>query len=485
MIRTRFAPSPTGSLHVGNARVAVLNWLWARKHDGAFVLRIEDTDAERNVPGADHAIEEDLAWLGLHWDEGPAGRGDFGPYRQSERGHLYREYADRLVRAGAAYPCFCSEEELERKRAAALAAGEPPHYDRTCHAIPPDQAQARVQRGDSHTIRFRVPDDTEVVVHDALRNEIRVATREIGDFILLRSDGQPTYNFAVVVDDVTMRITHVIRGAGHLSNTPRQVLLFRALETEPPVFVHVPQVLGPDRQKLSKRHGAQALAEYRAGGYHPDGIVNYLSLLAWSSPDGTEVLARERLVAELSLERIGAADVVFDPVKLLWLSAKHIEMMPLEALVAAVRPFVDFERFPVRPEDLPVVVRATRTHLATFAQINEQLPPFLPLSPERRADAAAHAQQTPGAAQVLRAVQRALAELQAWDEPAIDEAVRSAGKSTGTRGRALFEPVRVALTGDPHGPPLAAVMLVRGREEVLAALSAAVSASAAGESDPR
>ncbi len=353
MIRTRFAPSPTGSLHVGNARIAVLNWLVARQAGGRFVLRIEDTDVERNVPGAEAEIMRDLLWLGLDWDEGPrpdgSETGDFGPYRQSERAALYHRAADRLLADGAAYPCYCTPEELEARRDARLAAGGDAHYDRRCRDLDAD-ARARLEaEGRQPALRFRVPDRSgDVIVHDVVRGDVAVSTADVGDFVIVRSDGRPTYNFAVVVDDASMEITHVIRGAGHLSNTPRQVLLFEALGHDVPVFAHVPTVLGPDRQKLSKRHGARPLADYRREGYHPDAMVNYLSLLSWSSPSGDEVLDRRRLIDEISLDRIRPVDPVFDPAKLRWLSARHIEAMPLDALVAAVEPYVRGQARPGR-----------------------------------------------------------------------------------------------------------------------------------------
>ena len=311
LIRTRFAPSPTGSLHVGNARIAVLNWLFTRQQQGSIVLRIEDTDVDRNVAGAEQGIVDDLHWLGLQPDEGPD-TGELGPYRQSERGDVYRRYAAKLRDATLAYACFCAadaaEDSSERRE----------HCP--CVSLDPDVARHRASN-ESHTLRFRVPPDTVIAFDDVVRGRVQVASDEIADFVILRSDGRPTYNFAVVVDDIEMRITHVIRGVGHLSNTPRQTLLFDALRAGRPVFAHVPMVLGPDRQKLSKRHGAAGMAEYRALGYHPDGLLNYLSLLSWSSPSGEDVLSREQLIEEISLERIGAADAMFYPARLSWLSS--------------------------------------------------------------------------------------------------------------------------------------------------------------------
>ncbi|HSK18942.1 MAG TPA: glutamate--tRNA ligase [Longimicrobiales bacterium] len=455
MIRTRFAPSPTGSLHVGNARIAVLNWLFTRQQGGCFVLRIEDTDVERNVPGAEAGVRQDLLWLGLGWDEGP-GQGPYGPYRQSERGPAYHRYAERLLESGHAYRCFCAadptEDTLERRAPC------------ECAALDAAVAQGRAAT-ESHTLRFRVPAGQTIAIEDAVRGRVEFASQEIADFVLLRSDGRPTYNFAVVVDDIEMHISHVIRGVGHLSNTPRQVLLFDALDAARPVFAHVPMVLGPDRQKLSKRHGASGMAEYRAQGYHPDGLLNYLSLLSWSSPSGEDVLSREQLIEEISLERIGVADAMFDPARLRWLSAKHIERMPLPDLLNAIRPFVDRDRFDLDDDTLTAAVSATRTHFVTFADVNEQLGEFFPLT------------RTQVDSPVIAAALTTLDDLPEWKEENLRAALQDIGRASGVKGRALYEPLRRALTGREHGPPLGAVMFVQGRERVLASLTAAQTAS--------
>lgn len=484
MVRTRFAPSPTGSLHVGNARIAVLNWLFARKHGGAFILRIEDTDRERTVPGSEASILEDLRWLGLDWDEGPgvegpAGEGPHAPYRQSERGAIYRDHARKLVDAGLAYPCYCTAEEIEAAREAAIARGEKPQYAGTCLRLTRDQIARYEREGRRPALRFRTPSEGKIVVHDVVRGEVTFDAAEVGDFILLRSDGMPTYNFAVVVDDALMEITHVIRGVGHLSNTPRQVLLYEALGYTPPVFVHAPTVLGPDRQKLSKRHGAKALADYRREGYHPDAVVNYLSLLGWSSPSGDEFLARERLITEISLERIRAIDVVFDPEKLRWLSFKHIERMSTKELADAVDSFIDRERYPISQEALPIVVEAVRSHLSCFSEINDYLEPFVPTLDEAGTARRDALRTDPAAQPVLRAVRDRLASLPEWEDAMIDAAIREAGAGVGARGRALFEPVRIALTGEEHGPPLSKVAAVLGRAAVLDLLDAAIAPEAA------
>jgi nondiscriminating glutamyl-tRNA synthetase len=469
VIRTRFAPSPTGSLHVGNARIAVLGWLFTRKHGGTFILRIEDTDIDRNVAGAEQGIYDDLTWLGLDWDEGPD-KGEHGPYRQSERSDSYLRCAHRLLQDAHAYYCFCPPDSVESDSVEAErgtpGAQRPPRC--ACAHLADADAQRRSAAGEAAAIRFRVPASDAVEFDDVVRGTVRVPRGDLYDFVLLRSDGRPTYNFAVVVDDIEMHITHVIRGVGHLSNTPRQVLLYDAFGAVRPIFAHVPMVLGPDRQKLSKRHGATAMAEYRTQGYHADALVNYLSLLSWSSPSGEDVLTREQLVQEVSLERIGAADVVFDPVKLRWVSSKHIEKMPLEALVEAVRPFIDPGRFTLDAARLRVAVAATRSHLATFADINAQLELFYPSSPQAAAV---------DGEQVLATAARVLHETDEWTEPALTAALQRVGKESGARGRALYEPLRRALTGREHGPPLAAVLFVQGREAVLRQLDSTIDVS--------
>lgn len=466
-VRTRFAPSPTGALHAGNIRTAVLNWLIARHHGGAFLLRIEDTDVERQVPGAEAAILDDLRWLGLNWDEDPV--------HQSDRREIYREHADRLLEANLAFHCYCSREELDARRREAIERGENPHYDGFCLRLSSKEAEQLRQEGRRAAIRFHVPDDSRIVVEDLVRGPVEFAGSELGDFIIMRSDGLPTYNFAVVVDDALMSISHVIRGVGHLSNSPRQLLLYQALGYTAPEFAHVPTILGPDRQKLSKRHGARPISWYREQGYHPDAVVNYLSLLSWSSPTEDEYLPRDRLIEEISLDRIRAADAVFDPEKLRWLSSKHIEAMSIPALTEAVEPFVDRQRHPFDPEDLPIAVRAIRTHLSTFSDINEQLEPFA-LEDLRPLDEQSAEELTGGrAAEVIEAVYARLESLEEWTEDAIGSAVRQAGDDAEAGGRALYHPVRIAITGREHGPPLAAVMRVLGRERVLRRLERASS----------
>lgn len=471
-MRTRFAPSPTGSLHLGNARVAVLNWLMAQRHGGAFILRIEDTDLERNVAGSEAEILEDLSWLGLEWDEGPGvegpdEEGPYGPYRQSERVEIYREAAERLVAEDRAFPCYCSAEDLEVRRREAIVKGGPVRYDGSCRRLTEDERLRFEREGRKPALRFHVPEGRSIVIEDEVRGRVEFQSSEIGDFIIMRSDGLPTYNFAVVVDDIGMEITHVIRGVGHLTNTARQLILYEAFGAEPPVFAHIPMVLGPDRQKLSKRHGARSLAEYRLEGYHPDALVNYLSLLSWSSGSGEEFLTRAQLINEISLERVGVADVVFDPGKLRWLSAKHIERMELRELTEAVLPFIDRERYPLDDEMIPIILPAIRSHLTTFAEINEHLDPFIPVFDEVQRQEREELRDDPQAQEIAGALSERFRALEAWTEEGIDQALAETGRQMGLRGRRLFEPVRVALTGERKGPPLRAVVRVLGQGETV------------------
>jgi len=472
MIRTRFAPSPTGRLHLGNVRTAVFNWLFARHHGGAFVLRIEDTDVGRTVEGSEGSILEDLRWLGLEWDEGPGVGGPFGPYRQSERMEGYRRAADELVEAGRAYPCYCTEAELQAE--ADAHPGEVVRYSGRCRALTDEERMAFDAEGRAYTIRFAVPEVDRVEIEDEIRGSISFPGNDMTDFILMRQDGRPTYNFAVVVDDRAMDISHVIRGAGHLSNTPRQALLFDALDAERPAFAHLPTVLSPDGGRLSKREGSAAVAALREEGYPPDGVVNYLSLLGWSSEDEREVLSREELVERISLDRVGASDTTYDPEKLAWMSGQHLAAMDREALAAEVAGRLDRERIPLAGDGLRAAVEVLRSRMNTFADFERYaaeflFPPEAALERGRREFA-----DDPAARRVIEAVAADLHKLASWKADALGASVRATGKEIGVRGAALFHPVRTALSGSESGPDLGGVMAAIGREEVERRLEAAL-----------
>jgi glutamyl-tRNA synthetase len=465
-VRTRFAPSPTGRLHLGNVRAAAFNWLLARHHDGQFLLRIEDTDTGRNVEGGEEGILEDLHWLGLDWEEGPDIGGPHGPYRQSERDEVYAGAVEKLLEAGRAYPCFCSEEELAEETEEHGEGRTSLTYSGRCRALSREEAAQRVAAGEPHVIRFAVPEAMDAVdVEDEIFGRISTPTSDIDDFVLRRTDGRVTYNFAVVVDDVSMEITHVVRGVGHLSNTPKQALLFDALGVDRPSFAHLPTVLGDDGKKLSKRHGAAAVADLRAEGYPPDAVLNYLSLLGWSHREEKEVLTRAELVESIGLDRVGRSDTQLDPEKLRWVAQQHLAAEEPDELVEHVRPFVDAGRYPDALEHLPEVLDTLRTRMSTYGDVNEHLHLIYPGAQvtARRVELGGD----PEARKVLEAVRDALADASEWDPEALDQAIRAAGASVEAKGAALFHPVRELLIGSEKGPDIGKVLAAIGREEAL------------------
>ena len=345
--RVRFAPSPTGHLHIGNARTAILNWLFAKHTNGKFILRIEDTDPERSVEKYIEQIYEDLRWLGLNWDEGPDISGPYGPYRQSQRFSIYQKYAKQLIDEGKAYPCFCTPEELEQMRKESHAKGETGFYNRKCLHLSEEEKQKLLQEGRNPAIRFKVPDQTQVTFNDIVKDELNFDTENISDFVIMRSEGIPTYNFAVVVDDSLMKITHVIRGDDHVSNTPRQIMLYQAFGFELPQFAHIPMILGSDRTRLSKRHGATSLDQYRYQGYLPEALINFLSLLSWSSETGDEILSVERLIKEFDFNRISKSAAMFDFEKLNWMNGYYIRQANLNRIVELSIPYLKQANFPI------------------------------------------------------------------------------------------------------------------------------------------
>jgi len=466
-MRVRFAPSPTGQLHVGNARTALFNWLLARGHDGTFILRIEDTDAERSTKQSEESILDDLRWLGLEWDEGPDVGGGGGPYRQSERLHLYTSYANELLAGGHAYYCFCPPQKLEDDRRKDLAAGRPPKYHGTCRSIPPEDARRRLEANERAVIRFRVPEHIEVTFHDVVRGDVTFNTDVIGDFVLVRSDGRPAYNFAVVIDDALMEITHVIRGEDHISNTPRQVLLYRALGFAPPRFAHLSLVLGPDHTPLSKRHGATSVSEFRERGYLPEALTNYLALIGWSprssggEVDGdAELMPMEELARRFALEDVGHSAGVFDPEKLAWMNRHYMKEASPARLAAECARFFQARGFLSRKTD------AGMSYIESLLPMAVGSVDRLEEVPDRLAFLfaydAAQALERPAVAEVLhepgaREVIAVLSET--IDGPLADRnAFRAMAnrvkEKTGQKGKALFHPIRVALTGESGGPEL-------------------------------
>ncbi len=476
-VRTRFAPSPTGNMHVGNLRIAIFNYLFARKHRGVFLLRVEDTDVARNLKGSLDRLLEDLRWAGIEWDEGPDIGGPFVPYVQSQRNERHMEKALDLEKRGLAYRCFCTNAEIEAVR---TEGGNSPRCPGGCRTLDPDDAKERERHESSAAaIRFAVPDG-DIEVKDHIRGLISFHSRDMGDFVILRTDGRSTYNFAVVVDDVDMEITHVIRGAGHLSNTPKQALLFDALGSTRPVFAHLPTVLGPDGSRLSKRTGSPGIDRLRAEGFHPDAVVNYLSLLGWSPGNNREIMSRSEIVRSLDLDRVRPSNTVYDLEKMRWISAQHIASMPTEELASAVGPYIDHEEFPQERVNLLPAIEAVRSRLHTFSQINSALRILFPDTDTLQTARRELAEDPEAALRVLRAVRDRLETLNPWTAEDAARAVREAGQELEVNGPSLFHPVRLALCGARSGPDLGKVLAALGRQRVLLRLSEAGGSVEAG-----
>jgi nondiscriminating glutamyl-tRNA synthetase len=461
-LRVRFAPSPTGHLHVGNARTALFNWLLARGAGGTFILRIEDTDVERSTRASESAIHDDLRWLGLTWDEGPDVGGAHGPYRQSERLAIYAEHAQRLIARGAAYYCFCTPEELEAQRAAALAAGLQPKYQGTCRTLDPAAWSRRVGAGEPAALRFIVPADREITFVDAVRGQVTFDTGIIGDPVLVRSDGHPAYNFAVVVDDALMHVTHVIRGEDHISNTPRQLLLYEALGYEAPAFAHLSLVLGPDHSPLSKRHGATSVAEFREKGYLPQALLNYLALLGWSPGHDEEVLPAAELAARFRLADVGHSAGVFDEDKLAWLNRQYLKAADPAEIAPLAVPFLSAAGY-VRALDAQglAFVRSLVPLFATSVDRLQQVPErlrvlfaFDPSETLARPDVRAELESSAARDVIVTLADDLATAPRCSTRELFRAAAARVRQRTGQKGRALFHPIRVALTGEPEGPEL-------------------------------
>jgi nondiscriminating glutamyl-tRNA synthetase len=462
-MRVRFAPSPTGHLHIGNVRTALFNWLLARGRNGTFILRIEDTDVERSTAESEATILDDLRWLGLDWDEGPEVGGPVGPYRSSERLGKYQSRAHVLLEQGRAYYCFCTAEQLEAERKQAIAQNLPAKYSGKCAKLDPEQSKARVQAGEPAAVRFRTPENREIVFRDLVRGEIRFHTDVIGDQVLLRSDGSPAYNFAVVVDDGLMGVTHVIRGEDHISNTPRQLLIYEALDLGSPEFGHVAMVLGPDHTKLSKRHGATSVDEFRDKGYLPEALLNYLALLSWSPGEEQELMPLDEMARRFSLSDVGHSASVFDEEKLAWVNRHYLKDAAPERLAMLALPYLQGAGFVENDVNeaglryLTWIVPLFNTSIDRLNQVSERLRHVFEFSaegaiaqPQIRAELEAES-----ARHVIEAL---AAELETTGRLIDKQTFRSVAdrvkQRTGQKGRALFHPIRVALTAASDGPEL-------------------------------
>ena len=473
-VRVRFAPSPTGYLHVGGARTALFNYLFARRHGGSFVLRSEDTDRERSTKEAVEAIFEGLRWLGLTWDEGPDAGGAYGPYFQSERLKEYQTAADRLLAEGKSYRCFCDPEALKSRREAQLARGEPPKYDRTCHRLSREDSDRRAAAGEPFAIRFLMPDGT-TSWEDEVRGTVAFQNAVLDDLVILRSDRHPTYNFAAVVDDAAMEITHVLRGDDHISNTPRQIQIYRALGLAEPRFGHVPMILGPDGTRLSKRHGATSVTEYRDAGFLPEAMVNFLALLGWAYDGEREIFTLEELTQVFSLDRISKNPAIFNHEKLEWMNGEYFRALPLARRADLVLEHV--RATGALPEaalaDRGLVERAVEAvgdrmkrpeHFLDYAA-------FLFVE-EVEPDPAAwtELQAKPQASDRLAKLAQVLEEVPSFEHDPIEQAVRGLAKAEGVKAGDVIMPARIALTGKKVTPGIFDVILLLGRERSVARL---------------
>ena len=471
-IRVRFAPSPTGHMHIGNARTALFNYLFARKNGGTFVLRIEDTDRERSTPEAVQIIVDSLNWLGIDWDEGYFGRdehgspiekGVLGPYTQMRRLTLYDKYMNKLLEEGKAYPCFCSEEELDLKRKASTEKGLVPKYDRKCCALSKEEAEQR-KKTERYAVRFKVEPGL-VEFEDLVRGKVVFNTDQIGDFVIARPDGVPVYNYAVVIDDAEMQISHVIRGEDHLSNTPRQVLLYRALGFTAPLFAHLPMILGADRSKLSKRHGETSLLAYREKGFLPEAMFNYMSLLGWYPRDGVEIKSKQSLAAEFALPDVGHSGAIFDEKKLTWMNHEYIQKLSIKELAEFCLPYIKTVDIAGKSAEwVASMLETVKTGINFCAEVPELTKLFF--QPDELAAEGLAVLAAESAPKVLLALKAELAKTQLTKDNC-KEIIGAAGKAAGVKGKDLFMPVRLALTGAMHGPELAQFLPVIGNEECI------------------
>jgi glutamyl-tRNA synthetase len=461
-VRVRFAPSPTGFLHVGNIRTALFNWLFAGHNHGVFILRIEDTDAERSKPEYEKQLIEDLQWLGLEWNEGIERSGDYGPYRQTERYSIYQEYVQRLLDENKAFRCFCTEEELEQVRQTQLAGNEMQGYSGNCRNLSPAEVRARQEAGAASTVRLRVREGI-VGFSDLVFDRIEIDTQQISDPVILRSDSSPTYNFCCVVDDALMKISHVIRGEGHISNTHRQILIYEALGASIPQFAHLSTILGPDGQKLSKRHGATSIEEFRRQGYLPEALANYLALLGWSPlVDGQEIQSLDEIKQQFDLNRVIKSPAIFDTTKLDWMNRSYINKMPIDSLAERVLPFAIRDGLIPAQPDLPTqawfsqMLDLIKTHIDRFDQLASEAAIVYGFE-TAQPDIDNEAQEilaNPEARTVALEFARLVQEKEILTPEIYREIVGQVKSTTKQKGRNLFHPIRAALTGRGSGPEM-------------------------------
>jgi glutamyl-tRNA synthetase len=473
-VRVRFAPSPTGHLHVGGARTALFNWLFARNQGGVFVLRIEDTDKLRSTEESTGGILSSLHWLGLDWDEGPGVGGEYEPYFQMQRIPFYEAAMEQLLAAEKAYHCYCTQDEVKTRREAALAAGRPPGYDRRCRYLSSGDRAALEAEGRQPVVRFAMPMEGETVVHDLIRGDVHFANDQLDDLVIVKTDGTPTYNFAVVVDDMLMRISHVIRAEDHLANTPRQIRIYEALGYSLPQFAHVSMILGEDGARLSKRHGATAVGEYRESGYLPEAMFNFLALLGWAYDDKTELMSREEIIERFTLEKVNPAPAVFSGDKLQWMNGVYIRGLAGDDLTRRLLPVLERAGLDADEDTVRRLVPLIQERVKVLSDAVELVDFFF--TDEIVYEPRLLVGKKMGASDSLDAMRKViqvLEEVPSFDESALEAVLRGLVDELGLKAGQLFGIVRVAVTGKTVAPPLFGTLSILDRERVLARLRAA------------
>lgn len=473
--RVRFAPSPTGFVHVGSLRTALYNYLFARHHNGVNILRIEDTDRTRYVEGAVENLLRTMEWAGIDFDEGPTQGGDRGPYVQSERTELYKTHADELVEKGKAYYCFCSSERLDQVRKEMQAAGQPPMYDRHCRNLTSDEVKAKIDAGENHVVRLRVPLGETITFNDLVRGDVSFDTKTIDDQVLLKSDGFPTYHLANVVDDYYMKITHVIRGEEWLSSTPKHVLLYRAFgwESAMPAFAHLPLLLNPDRSKLSKRQGDVAVEDFKTAGYLPDALINFVALLGWNPSDTQEIYSMQDLIASFDIAKVNKGGAVFGREKLEWMNAEYIRAKSPDDLLKIVKPLAIDRGYHVSDEYLAKVIALMLERVRTTGDFVDYASYFF-VAPTVFDEKARAKNWNADAKQRLTELLPMLKELSEWTHSSIEHIVRTYAESKGISAGKLIHPLRLATSGIGMGPSLFEMLETLGQSEVIARLEYAL-----------
>lgn len=467
-LRVRFAPSPTGYLHIGGARTALFNWLYARHYNGSFILRIEDTDRMRSTPEAVKAILDGMKWLGLDWDEGPEKGGEYGPYFQTERLDLYREFVDKLLEIGAAYYCYCSAEELADRRKKQFADGKPAIYDRKCLNLSEAEKRQLEKEGKKPAIRLKMP-DRKIVVHDLIKGRMEFDSKLLSDFVIEKSDGIPTYNFAVVIDDILMDISLVMRGDDHISNTPKQIVIYQALDIAIPEFAHIPMIMGPDNTRLSKRHGATSVMEYQRMGFLPEAVLNYIAHLGWSSGTNQEIFSIKELIENFTLDKISNHSAIFDMEKLNWFNNEYLKRLSDEKYVEMLIPFLKdagYIELPLSEEKerwLRKVASLMKSRVRNFKQFLEYGDYFF-IEDFTVEDNAVKILEQNGVRDILEHLVKRLKEIKDWKEENIESEVREMANQLSLKGKQIIHPTRVSLSGKTIGPGLFSLMEALGKE---------------------